>query len=222
MVVSLVAVSVVVYGTPTGSAAGPPSAAAFGTSWNLAKEFRTAPAESNPNPGPRGHNRPTWYFMQGSGHSEPSTFTLLRHFVPDAFNIRGLQQWQGSYVSTGPTDKLPAVGLNATGSTQHPPCCRGLSWPANVIRIHPLAHLDVIVGWRSPVSGRVCVSATFSDLDPGGGNGIRWFVDRGAQNLVRGRLFNGGPPQSDHLCVRVAPLSFLYFIVGPGPDHDYG
>src|SRR2546421_328115 len=72
--------------------------------WDLASDFRISPDQGNPNPGPPA-NKPMWYFMQGSSLLDPAGFTLLPEFITDALNVQGLEQWQGTFVSGGQTDK---------------------------------------------------------------------------------------------------------------------
>lgn len=49
-----------------------------------------------------------------------------------------------------------------------------------------------IIAWRSPLNGYVSISGAVSDDDPGGGDGILWFIDQNTTNLAFGGFVNGG------------------------------
>jgi hypothetical protein len=189
--------------------------------WDLAHDFRTAPNQANPNPDSCG-NQDVWYFMQGNG-SASSTYRRLPEFISDTEHIVGLSQWQGTFVSTSVVDKLPAVGLNALGSTVR---VRGITWPPGVIRVHPSPHQAVIVGWRSPVTGWVGVTGGVQDLDPTCGTGVTWSIDRGDATLATGSFPNGGAQLFQQGTgggglsrISVSRGTFLYTILDKnGPD----
>jgi len=199
----IVAAAIVFAGTST-ALARPPR-------WRLASDFLTAPHQSNPNPDRYGHPG-TWEFVQAPVLHHPSTYSLLGRFIPDAFGTHGLEQWQGPFTSGGPLDRLPAVGINATGAERFP---FGITWPANVIRVHPFSNDAVAVGWRSPGPGYMRVDVGLSDLDAHGGDGFGWFVDKGARTLASDKVPNGGSDAAS-LTVHVRKGTVLYFIVTDG------
>ena len=184
--------------------------------WKLASDFRTAPDQANPNPDSDGLG--VWAFEHGSALHDPTSYTPLDDFIPNAFGIDGLEQWQGSFESSSPLDRLPAVGINATGSDQHP---LNIDWPANTIRVHPLAGEAVIVRWRSPLTGHVRVDAQFSDLDSSCGDGIGWYIDNGTTTQASGQIANGGAPQKVTLGFHVSTGKTIYFIVDDGGAGNY-
>jgi hypothetical protein len=205
----VIAAAALVFATSSSALASPPQ-------WRLASDFSTAPSQSNPNPDRFGHPD-TWEFLQARVLHSPSTYTLLGDFVPDAFGVQGLEQWQGPFVSGGPLDQLPAVGINTTGVEQFP---FTISWPADVVRVHPLGNDAVAVGWRSPVAGYVRVDVALSDLDSSCGDGVGWFVDNGGTTLASGQFPNGGD-DAVSLNVMVDKRTELYFIVTDGGRGDY-
>jgi uncharacterized delta-60 repeat protein len=186
--------------------------------WRLASDFGTGPNQHNPNPDSYG-NLGVWRFLKGATLHDRASYSLLGRFIPNAFAIDGLEQWQGPFISGGPLDRLPAVGKNTTGSDQHP---FTITWPAGVIRVHPVAGAAVIVGWHSPVTGKVRITVSLSDLDPGGGDGIRWYIDKGDTTLASGRLDNGGQPQAVSLATSVHAGTNIYVIVTDGGAGDFG
>ena len=183
--------------------------------WSLGGDFRVAPKERNPNPDRCGGRR-VWSFLHG-GRS-PATYALLAQFIPDAFGVRGLEQWQGPHQSGGPTDKLPAVGINATGSTQ---VVRGITWPARSVRVHPWINDHVVVGWRSPITGDVHFAVVATDLDPGCGDGVEVAVRVGTRDVASDRVLNGGTGRLRGT-VEAFQGRFVYFVVGNGGRNDFG
>jgi hypothetical protein len=182
----------------------------------LASDFQTAPNAANPNPDSYGHEN-AWQFMQGTDLHSPSSYGLLGNFIPNVFGVPGLEQWQGSFISEGPLDRLPAVGINATGTEQFP---FTINWPANTIRVHPLGNDAVIVGWRSPAPGNFRVQVGFADVDAHCGDGVGWLIDQGAATLASGAVPNGGAAEAS-LVVHVHKDKLLYFIVTDGGLGDY-
>jgi hypothetical protein len=178
----------------------------------LSDDFRTAPNQANPNPDHYG-NQDVWRFMAGATATpdDPTSYnlSLLGDFTPAVRGMDGFEQWHAPNF-----DLLPSVGLNASGSQ------RG-NWPANGILVGPQGVNPVVVGWRSPVSGTVHVSAEFSDLDPDGGDGIGWFIEQGSTFIASGQLANGGAPQGASLTTNVGMGTTIFFIVDDGGNVDY-
>ena len=201
--------------TPSRVLAGQVAAPASCAGWNLATEFRLSPDQANPNPDNCG-NADVWHFMESSTLvHDPLTYSLLSEFITDAFFVPGLQQWQDpSHCSTSCNDKLPAVGVNATGVEQPV-----LSWPAGVVRVHPMPTQLAIVGWRSPISGAISISGVFTSLGGNCGNGVAWSIDQGTTTLANGSFPNGGAQSFQLSDISVSQGDFLYFIVDPNGDH---
>lgn len=192
--------------------------------WNLAADFRVSPNQENPNRDRCG-NDDVWYFMESAASAypahTPATYSLLSEFTNAAFSIPGLEQWHGTFISNGPTDMLPAVGINNTGMPQAP---RFIAWNAGAVRVHPLPDQFVIVGWRSPMNGAVSVSGDLTDIDRNCGNGVSWFIDRfdGSTNTTlafgvipndRSQTFQAGVGGATLAAVPVREGDFLYFII---------
>ena len=187
--------------------------------WILATDFRLSPDQENPNPDSYGHTN-VWYFMQSSSlDRDPQNYSLLPYFTSNAFLIQGLEQWHGTEGSSSNNDLNPSIGINATGTTQYPTT---MTWPPNTIRVHPTNSKLVIIGWRSPINGSIVITGSFSDIDATCGDGILWYIDKGATNLAYGSLANGGEQNfqegvnGDQLSsVTVSQGEFIYFIVHP-------
>jgi len=126
-----------------------------------------------------------WHFLESSSLArDPATYSLLPEFYADTSGVPGLERW----TTTG--GFLPAVHYNATGSFQT--TLSTISWPVKAVLLHPTTDRLSIVGWRSPISGFVSLNGRFSDADPGGGNGVDWFIARGSAQLAGGSFPNGG------------------------------
>jgi hypothetical protein len=177
---TVVSVASVVLLQPLGAA---PAGAATGDTWNLAQDFAVAPNQANPNPDSHGHAG-VWSFVGFRGGAPQ----LLPNFNPNAFGVAGLEQWQGPVVE-GPKDKLPAVGVNATGADQH---LGTITWPAGAVRVAPAGRAAVGVVWTCPVDGGFDYSVNFLDLDPGGGNGAAWSVYLDSTLIGSGYYVDGG------------------------------
>jgi hypothetical protein len=158
------------------------------TTWNVAQDFGLAPEQGNPNPDSCG-NPGVWWFLQATSFREPSTYTPLPEFIADAFGVPGAEQWQGTWDSDGGLNKLPAIGINATGGMVH---FVGIRWPDGKVRVHPLPGQPVVVGWRSPTAEPVLVRLALADLDPTCGDGVRWSVNLGSHVLTSRSVSKGG------------------------------
>lgn len=223
---STAAVAFTLYCVFAGVANGQPCA-----EWDVTSDFRVHPGQENPSRDRCGSSD-VWFYMESDPHTfpahVPSSYVLLNEFIDNAFGISGLQQWQGPVISNGPTDKLPAVGVNNTGSLQTP---RGIVWNPGIIRVHPSANKLVIVGWKSQTNGVVSVSGSVTDLDNICGNGVDWYIDRfdGTLNttLASGTIGEGGSQRFENgvggaslTAVTVDTDDFIYVIVDPkGSDH---
>ncbi|MCK6446082.1 MAG: LamG domain-containing protein [Planctomycetes bacterium] len=197
--------------------------------WNLAADFRIAPDHANPNPDACG-TAGVWHFLgsaaSGSAH-DPTGYWLLPEFLPDVLGVLGVEQWQGYDSSGGVKNKLPAVGINATGVHQ---TLEGIQWPAGVVRVHPSSAEAVVVGWQSPVAGVVAVSGGLRDLHTGCTDGVSWSVDRYdgtpsvtlASDYLPGggvQSFASGSGGSSLASITVAAGDWLFFVVERGADN---
>jgi hypothetical protein len=183
-----------------------------GLSWTLASDFAVAPNERNPNPDSSG-NPGVWRFLAGPVLRVPSTYVLLHTFDPATSGIQGLDSWHGY----GDYD-TPKVAVNASGADQTVP---NFVWPAGAAIVHPFSGAAAVVDWRSPIAGKVHITASFADLDSSCGDGIGWFLDQGKKKLASGRIQNGGGPQTASVDRQVQVGTNLYAIVDNGGSGDY-
>ena len=86
-------------------------------------------------------------------------------------------------------NRLPAVGVNFNNITLFP---LSFGFPPPSVFMHPGIDKLTIVGWQSPINGRIRITGSFGDLDPTCGDGVLWSIDKGRNTLRSGDLPNGG------------------------------
>jgi hypothetical protein len=118
-------------------------------------------------------------------------------------------------------DGFPGIGVNRSGGPI--PIASDLpqfTWPNNTIWMSPpQGNSLAVVSWLSPLTGVVDIEFSFTDIDPNGGNGIHYFVDRNnlTGQLAAGILANGGSSGAITLTdVAVNVGDRIHFVVDPG------
>lgn len=160
-------------------------------SWNLVNDFRLSPNQENPGRDSCGRAGVWSYMVSANAQHNPATYTSLNEFIPDAYDISGLQQWQGTIVGTSNKDKLPSLGINKTGTTQSPQVgMKGIVWPSNVFRIHPWYPNMAVIGWKSPISGQIQITGGVEGIDRANpcSDGILWYIDKGSSTIAHGSI----------------------------------
>jgi len=180
--------------------------------WNLAKDFRMSPNQENPNRDSCG-NLGVWHFLQSGDFSHtPQTYTLMPNFSTNSRHdgTSGVHNWTGTEIPDVVVYKTEKDLWNATALAKY-------------IYIHPgWSHLT-IVGWRSPINGNVKINGEFaSPYASGGGcgDGVKWYIDKGATTLTSGSFPNGssqnvqqGTNGSSLTNISVQQGEFIYFIL---------
>jgi hypothetical protein len=141
----------------------------------------------------------------------PFRLGLLHHALEHA-RLAVDEQECRLYSPCSQNDGLPSILINTNPEPVEP--CFGLRIPSYHTWLHPYATQDAIVGWRSPISSVVHISGLIKDVNPGCGNGIRWFVDRVTTTLADGKIDDGGKqglPKG--LSTTVSAGHFLYVII---------
>ncbi len=198
------------------------SQAAAGKSWDLEAAYAGA---LNANPDGAGFS----FRYSTSLQHAPSAYKLLPQFEdPLAFRgAKGLAAWQCVPGNGGCVDaaKLPFVGINHTGAAVK---AATAVWPAHSVDVHPASNQFAVVAWKSPVTGAVAVTGAVKDADGVAGNGIDWFVDKGASTLASGvipnkgaQAFSAGTGGPALVHIPVTAGQSLYFLVGSNGDEGY-
>src|SRR5262249_48009756 len=69
--------------------------------------------------------------------------------------------------------ELPSLVANSSDKTEHIPG----RVPPHKVAVHPTPDRFVAVTWKSPIDGKVRISATVTHAHPACGNGVAWFVE---------------------------------------------
>ena len=197
--------------------------------WSLRDEFRTGVTRENPNPDRNG--QPVWHFlrtMQSEGPVESrkwlrdGRYTALTD-AGDKLYGSPLDGW--IYRTKDPL--APAIGkLSAEYDI-------GLKFAPGDILVAPGPDHAVVVGWRSPVGGKLEVQGAFEHGQSccGDNSRIRWSAERGPAPeestgftptvLASGEADFGTPTQRGEFHIRyqvVRPADYIYFIVDAFAD----
>jgi len=165
-------------------------------------------------------NASTWSYRYKPGSTvRDGVYTLLPGFTPT----------NGSWSPTNPGSwtvggNVPEIGVNQTGTDVSYAVGPPFTWPKNTMLVHPGISDLVVLSWLSPVSSFFDIDFSFTDLDPNGGNGIAWFVERNSSldTLSFGVFSNGGASTPQSLSnIFVNAGDRINFIVDPNGGYDY-
>jgi cytochrome c553 len=156
-----------------------------------------------------------WIDRLGLGNSKPLS-TPLREILGNA----GVYAWKGSA-------DTPSITANASEKSL---TILSFTLPPRSISVHPGPTSGVVVGWQSPIAGKVRMTGRLADGDAGGGDGVGWLIerrnDRAARTLASGDIPNGGTMAfgqglgADSLAsVEVKAGDWLRLIVLPKTSH---
>lgn len=172
--------------------------------WDPARDWHNAPNQQNPSADSFG-NPAVWSYMGSTGFvHDPSTYRLLPNYLVEA------EQWnEPGYVN------LLVGHDHATSST---------------IRLHsyggrvngPEAGRDAVLGWTSPISGRVVITGHLQLGDPACndlGSGIIWSIDQGATTLYQATV-EPGEAIDFTVSANTTNGRTIYFVHDPGWDSN--
>lgn len=170
-------------------------------SWNAAADFFLAPNNRNPSPDVWGET--TWSYLYSDTFAhDPATYHLL-----PAYEITDSNRQ--SWVLPGFVNLVVAAAVSPQMLVLHP-------WGG---RIQGYGR-NAVLGWRSPVNGRVAVTGTIrlpSLNECAVGSGAVWSIDKGATVLQTGALPAGGSA-SFNVAVDVSLGENIYFVWDTGWD----
>lgn len=200
---TLVAASVVTLAT-IGMAHAAPA-----LSWNLSRDLMLNTVGNNPDG--------VWTYMWSATPHQEATYQPLGSFTqPCNFGVgtfASTRCWRDANSNFEPDVYISDISQQI------------LSFPAQaaVPMIHPGPTSAVIVRWTSPVAGTIKVQGRLSDIDPGCGNGVKWFIDKGNAILTSGTVVNTGAGEGKTFAqtTTVANGESIYFIVNRGANNDH-
>jgi hypothetical protein len=104
-----------------------------------------------------------------------------------------LPSWPGAeFWFTPPASfAVPLLGANRTGGTL---TSGAVVWPDDTLYAHPGNGGLVLLSWLSPSTLVTDIAFAVTDADPGGGDGIAWFLElnNAGDTLASGVIDNGG------------------------------
>jgi len=122
---------------------------------------------------------------------------------------------EGDLVTRKPADvDFPSVTVNhSQGSAKS----ADVTYPPQVIDLHPGPKIPASVVWRSPSTTTVVVKLKLQDGNSGGGDGVQYELRSGSKTLLRGQLANGGK-EAVHTTepINVKKGSLLRLVISPG------
>ncbi len=119
------------------------------------------------------------------------------------------------------TDETPWFGSNTSDEAIAP---FGIKLPAKCVAIHPGQFVDAVVQWRSPIKGRISVTANLIHAQQSS-NGVDWSVLRETDRdsvIVKQGSTNGSGTQA----IQTGPIEVeggdrISLVVGPKGDHRF-
>jgi hypothetical protein len=180
--------------------------------WNLATDFASHPS-LNPAPGQYGDSS-VWSYEYGTAGQQGTYELDTRNNIDSNCNVKNVYQWTNK-------GQNPFVAYNA-GPTIDAFCGLAENWNGHTIIVSPGASssggsgVASIIGWKSPITGEVTVSATIKGINPSE-PGITWELYQGGENLTgpiietSDRLSTIGPVN-----VAVTSGQSLYLVIGAG------
>ncbi len=141
---------------------------------------------------------------QLAGKLEP--FTEVKR---DVAGKPGLVSWTGRGASN------PSLVINTADS---PVAFSTIKLPARSIALHPGPKVSASGVWRSPISGKVKVSARLEDADPNCGDGITWLLRHGEETLLSGEINNATSAEVEAF-VKVQKGDLLQLSIRPRTEY---
>ncbi|HWY87424.1 MAG TPA: DUF1587 domain-containing protein, partial [Gemmataceae bacterium] len=154
-----------------------------------------------------------WLDFLGIGGSGP--VKVAGHFTAKITSSAGYSFIQGWGVPQTPN-------LVANSSDQH------VRIPGNMkphgVAVHPAPKLNAVVGWQSPIAGKIRVTAKVAHAHPECGDGVTWSLElcRGTarQPLGAGVAQGGKEPKIDPVDIDVQEGDLVALMIGPRANHS--
>jgi hypothetical protein len=193
------------------------------SAWNLADDWDSSYLYPNQaNPVADSCENQVWSFLRfvpGTGYLPLDGYYRDYSFL----GIDNYENWQpvgaewcDGYYQTC----VPAVAKNFNDFpfTVQP---GNITIPANAVNMHPSPNQRAVVAWTSPINGHVMLSATFTDIDFMGGDGVNWYVDTAETQLATGFIpAQGVPANFSTERLKVKQGDTFYFSIDSGNAGD--
>jgi hypothetical protein len=163
--------------------------------WDAAADFPAAGQQENPAHDSYGDI--TWFYLYSVARLHDPT---LYRPLPEFHVVGGDNQEWSLGVNADGTIVIPLVGSNLA---------------QRLMIFHPDTDRFAVLGWRSPFSGKVTISAELRFPDPVAqvrSNGILWSIDRGASQL-QGALLTPGMEAHATTTIDVTSGQTVYLVI---------
>lgn len=179
--------------------------------WDAAADFRTGSLKANPSPDRHGWDD-VWSYRtseaapDGTGRSPGSGlagYPLLGHW---ADNDPWGDDYPGPRWAFQSNGNHPVVGLTKSGRLMH----------------DPEHSRNTVLAWRNPTGAPITVnvSGLVQDMSRNsGGDGVRWYVDNGADELRQGSLGPNSDAQGFDVTTTVPADGHLFFHLARTGEH---
>lgn len=161
------------------------------------------------------------FFVRRTSPLAPANEGAVLKAVPSALSQRMTEIAGATELKGWGSDDTPWFGANA-GENQV--STKGISIPAHSVAMHPGQNSDVVVEWKSPISGVVGIRGSLTHAQAGG-NGIEWWIaqDTSARRTLLGYGATNGSGSTELAPIKgliaVEKGDRLLLVVGPKGDH---
>lgn len=205
--------------TAVALAAATAPAPARAQTWDLAADLQanaTSPFPANPFADRQGDPSAWGMLTAATTARDPSSYSLMSYTTNTLCGNAGVVGW-GSAGAAG------EAHINTTaGAVYNPSCAPYAVFPAHVAMAHPGPANDVMYAWRSPLTGTVRISGSVVDADCHAGDGVAWYIARGATTIASGAIADcGAQAFPNDLTVSVSGGDILYFLVDPRDNYSF-
>ncbi len=140
----------------------------------------------------------TWSYRYNTTGVRDGKYTLLSTVNPSdtewSRTTKKGTKFVKTYIWSSPS--YPYISDNAKPyalTTNY--CCGVVTWPADTMFMDVGSAGDSVLSFLAPKAGAVSIAYSFTDIDPYGGDGIRWYVD--LNNAKHGDLASGALDSTD-------------------------
>ncbi len=134
----------------------------------------------------------------------------MTEVVRDVAGMAGLLSWHPKGMDN------PSLTINTTATEVK---FGTITLGARAICLHPGPKVVATAAWRSPVTGKIRVSARLNDADANCGNGIDWAVRHGMKTIASGAMDNAGHAEFPETEIAVEKGDLVRLVIGPRGEY---